>query len=232
MQQERIFGIGLSKTGTTSLTRALQILGYRTNHFPYSALRYHSGQLELDLGQICQWDAATDSPVALFYRQLEEQFPKGKFILTQRDIDAWLDSCQHNHVWPGNYIRNKAIRSLPYVRKILCLHRNVFGSEQFQRDIFCNAYENHRNSVIEYFWRRKRDLLVINICSGDGWEPLCDFLGVPVPNVPFPHENAGKFKRLKRISRRVLWRGLSMLPTPTLNEKRVQRIIASRAYTD
>lgn len=232
MQQERIFGIGLSKTGTTSLTRALQLLGYRTNHFPYSALQFRSGRLELDLQRICQWDAATDSPVALFYRQLEEQLPKSKFILTQRDVGAWLDSCQHNHVWPGNFVRDKAIRLLPHIRKILCLHRNVFGSEQFQRDVFRKAYENHNDSVIEHFWRKKRDLLVMDICAGDGWEALCDFLGVRVPDVPFPFENVGKVKRLKRTSRRALWRGLSMLPTPVLTEQRVQRIIASGAYTD
>ena len=232
MQKERIFGIGLSKTGTTSLTRALQILGHKTNHFPFSALQFRSGQLDLDLGRICQWDACTDSPVALFYQRLEERFPKGKFILTQRDLNAWLDSCQNNHVWPGNYIRNKAIRLLPHVRKILCLHRNVFGTEHFQRDKFRQAYERHHDSVVDYFNSKNRDLLVMDICSGDGWEPLCDFLGTPVPDIPFPCENVGKFKRLKRVSRRVLWRGLSVLPTPTLNEQRVQSIIASGIYSD
>jgi hypothetical protein len=232
MQQKPIFGIGLSKTGTTSLTRALQLLGYRTNHFPYSALRFHSGRLSLDLQRIRRWDAATDSPIALFYRQLEDRFPEGKFILTQRDVDAWLDSCQHNHVWPGNFVRDRAIRLLPHIRKILCLHRHVFGSEKFQRDVFRKAFEDHNLSVINHFRRKKRELLVIDICAGDGWEELCEFLGRPIPEFPFPYENVGKLKRLKSVSRRFLWHGLSLLPTPTLNEKRVQRIIASGAYSD
>ena len=72
----------------------------------------------------------------------------------------------------------------------------------------------------------------MDICAGDGWTQLCDFLDVAVPDVPFPVENVGKFKRLKRNSRRALWRSLSLLPTPTLNEKHVQQIIASGAYTD
>ena len=227
MSNAYVFGIGLSKTGTTSLTRALEILGYRTNHFPYSALRYHSGQLSLDLNRIRKWDACTDSPIALFYQLLEQTFPEGKFILTRRDIDSWLDSCQYNHIWPGNYVRNKAIRYLPHIRKILCLHRHTFGAEIFQRDIFRKAYENHEKAVTHYFALRKKELLIIDICSGDSWEPLCNFLQHPVPNVPFPRENVGKFKRLKRRSRHTLWKGLSALPTPTLSEQQVQQIVTS-----
>lgn len=232
MQQERIFGIGLSKTGTTSLTRALQILGYRTNHFPYSVLRFESGQLNLDLGRIQQWDAVTDSPVALFFQRLDQHFPNAKFILTQRDVESWLDSCQYNHVWPGDYVRHKGIRFLPHIRKILCLHRNVFGAEQFGRDAYHEAYERHQEVVMSHFQHRRNDFLAMNICAGDSWEPLCEFLGVPVPDVPFPCENVGRFKRLKKGSRKALWRGLSLLPTLTLDEQRVQRIIASGAYTD
>jgi hypothetical protein len=232
IQEEHVFGIGLSKTGTTSLTRALRILGYRTNHFPYSALRYESGRLRLDMDRLNTWDAVTDSPVALFFRRLEEQFPKARFILTQRDIDAWLKSCRYNHVWPGDYVSNKGIRRLPHIRKILCLHRSVFGSERFHPETFRKAYESHRDAVVEHFQRRNRDLLVMDICSGDSWEPLCEFLGRPVPDVPFPHENVGKFKRIKRNSRRASWRLLSMLPTPTLQDHHVRQITASEARID
>jgi hypothetical protein len=232
MDQERIFGIGLSKTGTTSLTRALEILGYETNHFPYSALRYEGGRLRLDMERLQQWDAVTDSPVALFYDRLAERFDDAKFILTVRDIDAWLDSCERNHVWPGDYVRNKGIRKFPHIRKILSLHHHVYGSEQFNRATFRDAYEKHVTQVRTYFAGNGHDLLVMDICGGDGWGPLCDYLGVPVPDEPFPRENVGKFKRLKHGSRRFLWRALSVLPTNTLNEQHVRRIIASSAYTD
>lgn len=232
MEKTRIFGIGLSKTGTTSLTRALETLGYRTNHFPYSAIRFEQGRLRLDIERLRDWDAATDSPVALYFRTLEECFPTAKFILTERDLNSWVKSCQYNHVWPGDYVSNKGIRLFPHIRKILCLHRNVYGTERFHQESFRQAYEEHYEAVIEHFGRKRRELLVMNICAGEGWERLCEFLGVPVPDVPFPHENVGKFKRLKRISRQASWRLLSLLPTLTLNEQHVQRIIASRAYSD
>lgn len=226
MPAQPIFGIGISKTGTTSLTRALQLLGYRTNHFPYSTLRYHSGKLSLDLARIRKWDACTDSPVALFYGLLERNFPEGKFILTRRDVDSWLASCQHNHVWPGNYVRHKGIRYLPHVRKILCLHRNMFGSEAFEPEIFRQAYETHQREVIDYFAHRNRELLVMDICGGDGWEPLCEFLGRPVPGRPFPRENVGNTHWLKTKSRHYLWTGLARLPTPTLTEQQIEKAIS------
>jgi hypothetical protein len=232
MQQERIFGIGLSKTGTTSLTRALQILGYQTKHFPFGALRHQSGELDMDVERLRRWDAATDSPIALFYQRIEQNFPNAKFVLTVRDVESWLNSCEYNHVWPGDYVRNKGIRLWPHISKILSLHRNVYGSEKFQRDIFRRAYKKHNESVVKYFRKRNRDVLIMDICAGDGWQKLCDFLGVPVPDLAFPVENVGKLKRLKKVSRIASWRLLSWLPTPTLNEQRVQRIIASRAYSD
>ena len=232
MEDTRIFGIGLSKTGTTSLTRALEILGYRTNHFPYSAIRFEQGGLRLDVERLRCWDAATDSPVALYFRTLEERFPEARFILTERDVDSWIASCQNNHVWPGDYVSNKGIRLFPHIRKILCLHRNVYGTERFNPESFRKAYAEHRAAVIEHFEAKGRELLIMNICAGDGWERLCEFLDVPVPDVPFPRENVGKFKRLKRVSRQASWRLLSVLPTLTLKEHHVQRIIASGAYSD
>lgn len=226
MSKRHIFGIGLSKTGTTSLTRALQLLGFRTNHFPYSALHYKMGKLSLDLDRIRKWDACTDSPIALFYKLLERNFPEAKFILTRRDIASWLSSCQRNHVWPGDYVRNKGIRHLRHVRKILCLHRNTFGSEKFEAEMFRQACQAHEREVMEYFADRNRELLIMDICSGDGWEPLCEFLGQPVPSLPFPRANVGRAHWLKKKSRHYLWLGLSKLPTPTLSEQQVQKAIS------
>ena len=166
------------------------------------------------------------------FRRLEEHFTTGRFILTTRDVDAWLNSCEYNHVWPGDYVRNKGIRKFPHIRKILCLHRNAYGSENFDRNAFRKAYEAHSESVRDHFRQKGRELLELDICSGDGWEPLCDYLGKPVPDVPFPIENVGKFKHLKRNSRRFLWRSLELLPTASLNETHIKQIIASSAYID
>jgi Sulfotransferase domain len=46
------------------------------------------------------------------------------------------------------------------------------------------------DSVLEYFEDRPEALLTLDITAGENWEKLCSFLGVPVPDVEFPFENA------------------------------------------
>lgn len=212
MNSAKVFGVGLSKTGTTSLTRALESLGYRTNHFPFFALRYRGTGLQMDFRKIDRWDACTDSPIALFFRELDQAFPGSKFILTVRDLEAWLRSCERNHTWPGNYVRNRAVRHLPLVRRILALHGQVFGSECFDRDSFTKAYYDHLAAVTHYFADRPDDFMIMDICNGDAWEKLCAFLGREVPQEEFPIRNVGRYKRLKHDSRRWFWQSLAKIP--------------------
>ncbi|MBU1849693.1 MAG: hypothetical protein KKH40_03100, partial [Nanoarchaeota archaeon] len=54
-------------------------------------------------------------------------------------------------------------------------------------------YYQHHEDVLSYFKNRPQDLLVINVCAGDGWEKLCSFLKLPVPNKLFPHVNKKTF---------------------------------------
>ena len=90
----KIFGIGLSKTGTTSLYAALDQLGYRSatfRHMRESGLdRWFEGDFSEDY--LANWDAVTDNPISAFYPQLDEQYPGSKFVLTVRDPEAWLTS--------------------------------------------------------------------------------------------------------------------------------------------
>lgn len=80
----KIFGIGLSKTGTTSLAHALEILGYRTKDYP-GLSRYRAGDLSsVDLAVVDAYDALTDTPIPSFYRELDQRYPGAKFILTVR----------------------------------------------------------------------------------------------------------------------------------------------------
>src|SRR5205807_261378 len=90
----KIFGIGLSKTGTTSLANALQILGYNTKD-NMGVVKYAAGDLSsVDLDIVDAFDAVTDTPVPSFYRELDARYPGSKFILTVRDSDGWLKSCK------------------------------------------------------------------------------------------------------------------------------------------
>jgi hypothetical protein len=151
-----------------TLTRALQILGLRARHF------------FLDLDQIGDLDAALDTPIARAWRELDLRHPGSKFILTRRDEAGWLASCARH--FP---------RSTPTALTIR-LRLDLYGTESFDAECFRAAGRRHEREVKAYFRRRPNDLLVMDICAGDGWERLCPFLGFEAPNVPFPHLNAAR----------------------------------------
>lgn len=179
----KIFGIGLSKTGTTSLAEALKILGYKTNDFPsLSYIPHHL--LGIKKKQLSYYDAFTDVPVVPFYKKLDKQYPGSKFILTLREKESWLKSCE-------NYPRlNEPFWKLPF--KIIKLRQQVYGTWKFDRKKFSCAYDHHLEDVRRYFQNREEDLLELDITKGEDWQPLCKFLNLSVPIEPFPFRNSRK----------------------------------------
>ena len=185
----KIFGIGLSRTGTKSLTSALQILGFETIHYPddESTLReLVEGNYQFSL--LNQFDGITDITVAAFYPQLDRLFPKSKFILTLRNKENWLRSLQkHWNGRPafadeeGNPNSNKTHME---IRRLL--RAATYGCYEFNADRLSYVYDFHHQSVLRYFHDRPESLLVLDICSGEGWEKLCPFLGKSLIHFPFP----------------------------------------------
>ena len=176
----KIFGIGLSKTGTTSLARALHKLGYLTKDFP--SLNYKPHRLiGINEEQLSYYTAFTDVSVVPFYKELDQRFPNSKFIYTIRDQEEWLQSCNH-------YPRfNRSIFNLPL--KVIKLRQEIYGTVKFDQAKFIAAYKKHHEDVVTYFKDRPEDLLIINICKGEKWQPLCQFLQQPLPEESFPFAN-------------------------------------------
>lgn len=168
MAQAKIFGIGLSKTGTYSLTVALQYLGYTAIHYP------------TNVRQIERYDAATDIPVTAHFETLDGLFPGSKFIYTARDKEAWLESCRRHYLKREN-------ETNAFVRE---LRQKVFGVDSYDRETFNAAYDRHDVHVRHYFASRPNDLLIVDVCQPDpAWAPVCRFLEKPIPNVRFPWGN-------------------------------------------
>src|SRR5262245_22430107 len=180
----KVFGIGLSRTGTTSLTEALRTLGYRAVHCPLSLLALNGNGLELNKRVVDRFDAFTDTPVARVYRELDEEFPRSKFILTTRALDAWLRSMRR--------MRNSFtfLKLLPKVRQLtldLCGTASFFDEPALRE-----CFVRHSRNVRDYFGDRLgTDLLVFDAGAGDGWDQLCSFLGRQTPSIPYPHYNRG-----------------------------------------
>lgn len=204
----KILGAGLSKTGTSSLHQALQILGYTALHYDTTRLNdiLDGSNTQPDFCRYDDYDAVTDLPAAYFYRELLAAYPECKVILTIRDVDDWWKSAVHHFnvrfpvpkprrlyqildilgikKWPG----------MPPFRedKFLTSLRNyVYGSITATEFLYKKRYQEHNAAVQATV--PPQQLLVMNIIQGDGWETLCPFLHMPIPDVPFPHENKGGY---------------------------------------
>ncbi len=168
----KIFGIGLSRTGTYSLNAALEVLGFRARHYPMDAIR-----------DARQFDALTDVPVVAAMRALACLYPSARWVMTVRDESAWLGSCR---AWWESHSASKSKGERWRMRTA------IYGTVDFDPEQFRRVRRAHDAMVAAYFADRPESLLELNICAGQGWETLCPFLGVPIPGVPFPHENASK----------------------------------------
>ena len=175
----KVFGIGLPKTGQTSLASAMRILGYKTWQYPYKT------------SQIEKSDCSLDLPVALNYEKLDKKYPNSKFILTTRDYNSWIKSIK-NH-----YRRYPASQKHPAQ---LYFRLKFWGTEHFNKKLMTQKYHKHTEDVLEYFKERESQLLIIDICNGEGWKKICPFLGKNILRRPFPRENVGVYKNLKVLN--------------------------------
>lgn len=183
----RIFGIGLHKTATSSLHKALTILNYDSGHWP-------SGDWARDVciqmnesGRSVALEshyAISDFPIALFYQQLDQSYPGSKFILTVRSDEKWLESVRKHWTYEHNKFRWEW-DIYPISNKI---HKAIYGQKDFNAEVFLARYRRHTAEVKEYFRKRRNDLLVMNMEAGAGWPQLCGFLRCPIPPVPYPVE--------------------------------------------
>lgn len=176
----KVFGIGLSKTGTSSLTEALTTLGYRAAHNPTddgTLLALLTGTIQC--AALEKNDAVCDIVFSRHFRELDRLYPNSLFILTERDKASWHASCERH--WASRKV------SLSRLWNEDLVDFNVYGTAKYRFSLFDVAYDAHYRAVSEYFADRPGRLLHLNICSGERWKPLCAFLKRPIPLVPFPH---------------------------------------------
>jgi len=172
----KVFCVGFQKTGTTSMRSAFETLGYRVaGHFGVDdpQIRDHALPQAIELAR--RYSAFQDNPWPLLFRELDARFPGSRFVLTVRDPQRWIESV----------VGHFGDLSTPMREWIYDGHGAPRGNE----DAYLERFERHNREVREYFSARPGDLLEMNVEEGDGWESLCRFLGLPVPDEPFPHQN-------------------------------------------
>jgi len=180
--ENKVFGVGFHKTGTKSLGRALEILGYRV----CGPVGVRDPEIAAKLPQfafdyVSHFDAFQDNPWAILYQELDQHFPNSKFILTLRPVDTWIASVVKHFG-----VKDTPMRALIYGED----YAHPAGNET----CYIHRYEQHNQAVLDYFKHRPEQLLVLELAEGEGWEKLCPFLNKSIPDCPFPHENNSRMR--------------------------------------
>ena len=191
----KVFGTGMQRTGTTSLARGLKLLGIKTRDCPKELYR------DIDHETVRAHDAFTDNPIPLLYRELDQRHPGSKFIHTEREESRWLASVE----WLFTVGRVKF--SWDKHPEFDQFHRDLYGTTEFEPDAFLAKYRAHNREVRDHFAGRPDDLLILDLSTGAGFDVICPFLGLEVPDVEFPHSNQKEglwTVRAKKLVRRFL----------------------------
>ncbi len=189
-----VIGPGFGRTGTTSCKAALELLGFGPCYHMQEV--YEHGDVEaweaviaggpLDVKQMFAGFRSTlDWPACSYWKTMKNANPNAKVLLTQRDPDAWFDSMTKTifQALRAEHPDPQRNRWRASTRKLI--FEETFGN-RFDREHVINVLRAHEHDVIASV--PPDELLVFDVA--DGWVPLCAFLGVDVPDVPFPHTNS------------------------------------------
>jgi hypothetical protein len=209
-----VIGAGLGRTGTTSLKMALEtllkgpcfhFLEYKSH--PELMDRWRSLIQDMPMRSdpetfedipISRWEtlmpgyvACVDEPASYYWKQLSDAFPNALVILSIRDTDSWWTSMSALEEYYEEEMKRPELIT-PERREFHDFVDAIYPDwrEGMSEEIERAAFEAHNRRVLEHAEREprfNRRLLVWHV--GDGWEPLCRALDLPVPDAPFPHEN-------------------------------------------
>ena len=197
----KMIGASWGRTGTTSLTAALERLGLgpvchmqRMFEHPDEAVAwagYRRGEPTDVPGLLGRYGAAFDWPACWAWEDAAALYPEAPVLLSTRDASEWYASVRGSiHRWaaPDREYDDAARSPSPEAADLLFLvWSSHFGSWEALLDepATVRAYEAHVAHVHETCPPGR----LVEWSAGDGWAPLCDALGLPVPDEPFPHLN-------------------------------------------
>jgi hypothetical protein len=194
-----VIGAGFGRTGTMSLKIALEQLGFGPCHH-MDEIFGNPNQLPhwqaAAAGESVDWDAVyagynstVDWPGTHFWRELTGHYPNAKVILTMRSTESWWESYSKTimiflrDILPeisDDYVRDVGSMGLRLILK------RAFAGSFDDKEVVTAAYDRHVAQVTSAFSEDR--LLLFDV--RDGWEPLCTFLGRPIPDEMFPRTNS------------------------------------------
>jgi hypothetical protein len=221
----RVIGAGFGRTGTLSLRTALEQLGFGPC--------YHMLEVMNKPGQLRPWlraakgdpdwdtllsgyNSCVDWPTAAYWKELADHFPEAKLVLTTRDPEKWLASMQATILARRAQRESLRGRMAARLSKLIgtdlavfneltniVTNERVFSGHMDDPEHLLKAFEAHVAEVRATIPAER--LLEFEV--GQGWEPLCAFLDVPIPEEPFPRVNDGEqfSDRARNTASRMLW---------------------------
>lgn len=194
-----VIGANFGRTGTYSLKVALDMLGFGPCHHMYE-VRQSPRQIGLwdgiARGAQPDWDdvfqgfgSQVDWPASAWWKDLARHYPEAKVILTVRDPESWYDSISKTILMSSTIGRTQdpdptgRIGSDIIYRIVL---EGIFRGRLTDKAYAIDVFNRHQQEVIESLPPER--LLVYDV--HDQWDPLCAFLGVDVPDAPFPEGNS------------------------------------------
>lgn len=211
----RVIGAGFGRTGTLSLKHALErLLGGRCYHMMevFSSRGHPDFWARKGRGEAVDYDtvlhdytATVDWPTTRFYAELAELNPEAKVVLTVRDPGRWYESARKTIYELSTETQRVPVRWLtqcvPRMRPLHSMTQDVIWGE---RGHFDGRFEDRAHAIAVYEAHNEEvqrtipadRLLVYEVKQG--WDPLCEFLGVPVPREPMPHVN-DRTQMMKRL---------------------------------
>lgn len=193
-----VIGSGFGRTGTKSLKEALEHIGFGPCHHMHEVVDYPEQVPHwqaVAAGKPVDWSAVfagyksqVDWPGAHVWRELSAAFPHAKVVHTLRPEEVWWSSI--SKTIGKLFATHKQIPLPPHIRDILdasfeMIGKQTFGGGMADRETALAAYRLRTRQVRDAIPPER--LLVFDVA--EGWEPLCRFLAVPVPDIPFPHRN-------------------------------------------
>lgn len=184
--KNKIFCIGLNKTGTSSLHEAFKILGIKSVHYKDDQgnnikhiIRDNYLNGDNILNRLEDYEAFSDwgtkRHLINIVKAFDRQYPNSKFILNTRPLNAWLDS-REKHVKRAQKRKEKHPHEhIPWLK--------------VDKKNWEILYKEYHKEVLNYFKDRNEELLIFDVSKGDSWEKLCPFLDLPIPHVAFPKVN-------------------------------------------
>ncbi len=182
MNCNKIFIIGLPRTGTTSICAAMLELGFTVAHTAYTQKTFDKAQV------------IADAPIFCDFKQLDKYYPNSKFIYLTRSPENWLPSIKQllQRMYTNVSREDGGFNTI--LKR--CFHSTFspFTIENIDSEDFLKScYQKHNNEVKQYFFERQQDLLTIDISNPSSYQQLLSFLSLSKEeNISFQKLNCGR----------------------------------------